>query len=100
MKWQWQKAVQISGFDPSLNGHVMWVKGPPIERTENDIGISLYKDGRQRLNTGNGEMWFDTNILGHDGGEVSVRARRVELLLEFAETVEMMSWNEFVNQKI
>jgi hypothetical protein len=84
----WQKARIIdSTIHRELIGREFWIEArPPVEKPTRDIETGT------RLKA---EPLFNANI--RDGrGSVCVAPRGLELLPEFAEDVEMISWEDFL----
>jgi hypothetical protein len=91
----WQRAKQVGGLDPRLEGRTCWVRGRP----ENHRGdISSDPDGSGEAVYYGLHRWLESNIIGHGGGRVSIKLEHFELLSgpdDFAETVDDITWEEF-----
>lgn len=95
MKPRWQKAkpkvipVLVGGRTPvsklteaQVMSRCVWVEGEPF-RSDAFAG-------------GNGSLLMNTHIVHEDGTRQPIRLDCFELLSEFAETVELVKWEDFI----
>lgn len=92
----WQKARQVRASDVAqLDGATLWVECAPPKMKPAGSYYCPYTKRQFSANTPSGP-WYRTNI--RDGRRpVAVIASVIELLPEFAEVIDTITWQEFVN---
>ena len=90
----WQKARIIqSVYHPHLIGREVWLTGRP----KMDGGLHLNTIGQWVEQS---EPGISTNLIHPlDACQMMVKASTVELLPEFAETVDLVKWADFISEK-
>jgi hypothetical protein len=84
----WQKARYVNATEyPETMGRELWIRvGPPrkIPGFRFDTGLPCVACS------------YETNHIAPNGGVTLVNKNVIELLPEFAETVELISWSDFL----
>jgi hypothetical protein len=90
--WQRGRIIRYQGL-PELVGRLVWVSGEPMTSLIGSIDVYT------GLETSSCHRVLKSNLIYYDGLTVDFNADIVELLPEFSDAEEMVSWRDWLADK-